>query len=73
MDGTDHVCAAMVGKLHIDANENQETVVHIAVPVETFATSSIAWKKSALELDSARLRARNFQISWRSLPASKNT
>jgi hypothetical protein len=36
MDGTDHVCAAMVnGKLHTDANENQETVVHTAVAVET--------------------------------------
>jgi hypothetical protein len=35
-DNTNHVCAAMVnGKLRIDANENQETVVHIAVPVET--------------------------------------
>jgi hypothetical protein len=30
------VCAAMVnGKLRIDANEDRETVVHIAVPVET--------------------------------------
>jgi hypothetical protein len=34
-------------------------------------TSSIASKKSALEFDSAWLRARNFRISWLSLPASK--
>ena len=35
-DNTDHVCAAIVnGKLRIDATENQETVVPIAVPVET--------------------------------------
>jgi hypothetical protein len=35
-DNTDHVCAAIVnGKLHIDATEDQETVVPIAVPVET--------------------------------------
>jgi hypothetical protein len=35
-DKTDHVCAAILnGKLRIDANENQETVVHIAVPVAT--------------------------------------
>jgi hypothetical protein len=44
------------GKLHTDANENEETVLHIAVPVETSATSSIASKKSALEFDSAWLR-----------------
>jgi hypothetical protein len=35
-DNTDHVCAAIVnGKLRMDATENQETVVPIAVPVET--------------------------------------
>jgi hypothetical protein len=35
-DNTDHVCAAIVnGNLRVDANENQETAVHIAVPVET--------------------------------------
>ena len=35
-DNTDHVCAAIVnGKLRIDATENQETVVPIAVSVET--------------------------------------
>ena len=35
-DNTDHVCAAIVnGKLRIDATENQETVVPIAVLVET--------------------------------------
>ena len=35
-DNTDHACAAMVnGKLRIDADEDPETVVHTAVPVET--------------------------------------
>jgi hypothetical protein len=35
-DNADHVCAAIVkGKLRIDANENQENVVYIAVPIET--------------------------------------
>jgi len=39
-DNTDHVCAAMVnGKLRMDATENQETVVPIAVPVETVRDS----------------------------------
>lgn len=71
-DNTDHVCAAIVnGKLRIDATENQETVSPSPFPSKPSATSSIASQKSALEFDSALLRARNFRISWLSLPASK--
>jgi len=71
-DNTDHVCAAIVnGKLRIDATENQETVVLIAVSKPS-ATASIAWKKSELEFESTWLRARNFRISWLSLPASND-
>jgi hypothetical protein len=44
---------------------------HAPFPSKPSATSSIASKKSALEFDSAWLRARNFRISRLSHPASK--
>ncbi len=71
-DNTDHVCAAIVnGKLRIDAPKIRKPWSPSPFPSKPSATVSIACKKSALEFDSARLRARNFRISWLSLPASK--
>jgi hypothetical protein len=63
------VCAAMVnGKLHIDANEDQEAVVHIPVPVETIRDVVNRLE----EVSRTWLRARNFRTSWLSLPASED-
>jgi hypothetical protein len=53
------------------ADKSTQALPASPFPSKPSATSSMAWKKSALEFDSGGFRARNFRISRLSLPASK--